>query len=901
MKRVLNEDLGLRTYRRKTGHRLNARLMDPRLKRCRALLKRHWVFQQDSAPAHRAKSTQDWLVAREIDFIRHEEWPSSSPDLSPLDYKIWQHLQEKACSKRHPNLESLKTSLIKAAADIDMDLVRAAIDDWPRRLKACILKSRRYIISPRGCSGVVAHVGVPIPERPHKGVGGYRWFLVGRTGVVSRRGVPHTSRAWQALGMVSAWRKCIFHRQQKKNGSNMSLWARAQQLPQESLQKVHAIYVDQFPIEVRHCLAPWIESRIWTPEPEEQQRYFVEELVQEITTHAELLLSSDMFVTRMKLLEAAKNIRLQYSQAPHELYAYMRRCLALEMEVIQNAMGPQYVAQPQTERKYSELIGGLQTVRQKVNMVSEEIRGLQANMESFSLQYHECIKNKGHISYLQQAASPMNTDRRDLQACLRAQVEDMERKLNVLVAQINQAQLELADHMKDNIANLRQLQSQVLDEELINFTATVRLLVGGQLNVYMTPPRVSVVIISEQQAQLLLKSETQAGKGKQPVECGDILNNSGVMEYQATSRQLSVSFRNMQLRKIKRAEKKGTESVMDEKLTLLFQSQFNVGGGELVFQVWTLSLPVVVIVHGNQEPHGWATVTWDNAFSPPGRVPFAVPDKVAWGQLAETLRIKFYSATSGGDLSEDNLRFLAEKIFSIPAACRSSLPLSGPELNATMVSWTQFCKDALPERNFTFWEWFYMVVKVTRDYLRTLWCDGLIMGFIQKKQAEDMLSKCSPGTFLLRFSDSELGGITIAWVGEAREVYSLQPFTSRDLMLRSLADRVLDLPQLQYLYPSVAKDTVFSKYYTKPENDVLKNGYVKPVLVTTLPYMATPAYASPDSHRSTPSVNSSCFSAATPAPTESSTFMDSDLFEQMRAFDPDGFDEFNMYESMTMK
>ncbi|RVE53060.1 hypothetical protein evm_002358 [Chilo suppressalis] len=146
VKRVLNKDLGLRAYRRKTGHRLNARLMDLRLKRCRALLKRyagkknigknlfsdekiftveesynkqndkvyahsseeasnriprvqrghfpsslmvwHWVFQQGSVPAHRAKSTQDWLSAREIDFIRHEDWPSSSPDLSPLDYKI---------------------------------------------------------------------------------------------------------------------------------------------------------------------------------------------------------------------------------------------------------------------------------------------------------------------------------------------------------------------------------------------------------------------------------------------------------------------------------------------------------------------------------------------------------------------------------------------------------------------------------------------------------------------------------------------------------------------------------------------------------------------------------------------------------------------------------------------
>jgi len=41
----------------------------------------------------------------------------------------------------------------------------------------------------------------------------------------------------------------------------------------------------------------------------------------------------------------------------------------------------------------------------------------------------------------------------------------------------------------------------------------------------------------------------------------------------------------MQLKKIKRAEKKGTESVMDEKFSLLFQTQFSVGGGELMFQV----------------------------------------------------------------------------------------------------------------------------------------------------------------------------------------------------------------------------------------------------------------------------------------------------------------------------
>lgn len=39
-----------------------------------------------------------------------------------------------------------------------------------------------------------------------------------------------------------------------------------------------------------------------------------------------------------------------------------------------------------------------------------------------------------------------------------------------------------------------------------------------------------------------------------------------------------------------------------------------------------------------------------------------------------------------------------------------------------------------------------------------------ILGFMRKKQTEEMLSACANGTFLLRFSDSELGGVTIAWV-----------------------------------------------------------------------------------------------------------------------------------------
>ncbi|XP_048479844.1 signal transducer and activator of transcription 5B isoform X5 [Plutella xylostella] len=632
------------------------------------------------------------------------------------------------------------------------------------------------------------------------------------------------------------------------------------------------------------------------------------------------------------------------------------------------------------ERKYGELLHGLQEVRQRVALAHQDINTLQTSMETFSLQYHECNKQKSHLNFLPTAGRPINSDYREIEACLRLQVDQMEIKLNETVIQFHRNTLIVVDNLKKNIEMLRDLQSEVLDTELIRwkreqqlhgngiqmrtnldtiqelcealaeliwntrqqvikvnqynshsplelrqqhyveilkemtnqitgllstlvtstfviekqppqvmktntrFTATVRLLVGGQLNVHMTPPRVTVTIIAEPHAQQLLKAVPD-GQVKPP-ECGEILNNQGTMEFNTSNKQLAVSFRNMQLRKIKRAEKKGTESVMDEKLTLFFHSKFKVGGGELDFQVWTLSLPVVVIVHGNQEPHGWATVTWDNAFSQLERLPFAVPDKVTWGQLSETLYYKFKSQTNGGELSQDNLRFLAEKIF------RCNLPLSTAELNAMTVSWTQFCKDALPERSFTFWEWFYMVVKVTRDYLKELWREGLIMGFIQKKQAEDMLSKCQSGTFLLRFSDSELGGITIAWIAE-NEVYSLQPFTSRDLTLRSLADRVLDLPQLQYLYPNSHKNDKFASFYTKQEKKPQSNGYVEAVLVTKLPDQFN-SQTSPDSHRNTPSVQSSYVS-------NHDTLMDETFFEHLRALNPEQFDELDFYGTNSME
>ena len=39
-----------------------------------------------------------------------------------------------------------------------------------------------------------------------------------------------------------------------------------------------------------------------------------------------------------------------------------------------------------------------------------------------------------------------------------------------------------------------------------------------------------------------------------------------------------------------------------------------------------------------------------------------------------------------------------------------------------------------------------------------------IQGFMQKSDAEKLLLQCSPGTFLIRFSEGDPGGVSVAWV-----------------------------------------------------------------------------------------------------------------------------------------
>uniref|UniRef100_A0A4W3GRS8 Signal transducer and activator of transcription n=1 Tax=Callorhinchus milii TaxID=7868 RepID=A0A4W3GRS8_CALMI len=660
----------------------------------------------------------------------------------------------------------------------------------------------------------------------------------------------------------------------------MSVWTQAQQLQGEALRQMQSLYGQHFPIEVRHYLSQWIESQAWdtidleNPQDEFRAQRLLDTLIQELQKKADHLIGEDIFVLKLKLGNYATQLKNTYDRCPLELVRSIKHILYHEQRLIREATNPSSPVGllDSMSQKHLQINQTFEDLRRLTQDTENDLRKLQHTQEYFIIQYQESLRIQAQLAQLAQL-SPQDQNRILREQGLQQKRATVETWLQREAQTLQQYRLDLAEKHQKTLQLLRKLQTIILDDELIQwkrrqqlagnggqsegsldvlqswceklaetiwqnrqqirraehqrqqlpipgpveelltelnatitdvisalvtstfiiekqppqvlktqtkFAATVRLLVGGKLNVHMNPPQVKATIISEQQAKALLKNENTRNDSS-----GEILNNCCVMEYHQATGTLSANFRNMSLKRIKRSDRRGAESVTEEKFTILFESQFSVGGNELVFQV-------------------------------KGRVPFVVPDKVLWPQLCEALNMKFKAEVqSNRGLSEENLVFLAQKAFS-------SSGIHADDYNNMTISWSQFNRESLPGRNFTFWQWFDGVMELTKKHLKPHWNDGAILGFVNKQQAQDMLLSKPNGTFLLRFSDSEIGGITIAWVADnpnkagERMVWNLMPYTTKDFSIRSLADRISDLNHLLYLYPDRAKDEVFSKYYTPP-------------------------------------------------------------------------------------
>ncbi|NWS41366.1 STAT1 protein, partial [Probosciger aterrimus] len=285
---------------------------------------------------------------------------------------------------------------------------------------------------------------------------------------------------------------------------------------------------------------------------------------------------------------------------------------------------------------------------------------------------------------------------------------------------------------------------------------------------------------------------------------------------ESTNGSLAAEFRHLSLKGLLALFLlKGPLIVTEELHSLSFETQLCQPG--LVIDLETTSLPIVVISNVSQLPSGWASILWFNMLStdPKNLSFFLNPPYAKWSKLSEVLSWQFSSVTKRG-LNADQLSMLGEKLLG---------PTSGGSHDC-LIPWTRFCKENINDKNFPFWLWIEGILELIKKHLLCLWNDGCIMGFISKEKERALLKDQSPGTFLLRFSESSReGAITFTWVEGSQiepQFHSVEPYTKKELSAVTFPDIIRNykvmaaenIPEnpLRFLYPDIPKDNAFGKY-----------------------------------------------------------------------------------------
>jgi hypothetical protein len=82
-----------------------------------------YMFNQDRAPAHTTKITQDWLKANLKNHCPKEIWPPSSLDCNPLDSFMWSEFEREVNKAPQNTLASHRAKILEVMGNTDREVV----------------------------------------------------------------------------------------------------------------------------------------------------------------------------------------------------------------------------------------------------------------------------------------------------------------------------------------------------------------------------------------------------------------------------------------------------------------------------------------------------------------------------------------------------------------------------------------------------------------------------------------------------------------------------------------------------------------------------------------------------------------------------------------------------------
>lgn len=97
------------------------------------------VFQQDNAPAHRARPVERWFDESDIRVV---QWPAQSPDLNPIE-NVWSMVSRDVRRDRPTNRSELIRSIYRSWGNITGPYLTKLYNSMPRRVRA-VIRARGY-------------------------------------------------------------------------------------------------------------------------------------------------------------------------------------------------------------------------------------------------------------------------------------------------------------------------------------------------------------------------------------------------------------------------------------------------------------------------------------------------------------------------------------------------------------------------------------------------------------------------------------------------------------------------------------------------------------------------------------------------------------------------------------
>uniref|UniRef100_A0A8C2EAF6 Signal transducer and activator of transcription n=1 Tax=Cyprinus carpio TaxID=7962 RepID=A0A8C2EAF6_CYPCA len=646
----------------------------------------------------------------------------------------------------------------------------------------------------------------------------------------------------------------------------MSQWKQIQQLDIKFLEQVDYFYDDNFPMELRQVLANWIETQDWETASNHESMATV--LFNNFLIQLERQCSQEQnFLHRHNLKRIFHQIQGKYKANPLHMATVICNCLREERRILSTAsmeeQGPLEKSMQSSAalEKQKVLDNKVAIIRSSVQMLDQAVKYLEDMQDDFDFRYktlqlrgepltsgknRNSLSMKQEVTTLQEILNRLDFKRKEILS----KIADVIKEIDALIS--SQLNPELKEwKRRQQIACIGGPVLIGLDQLQNWFTLTAQSLFQikrqldklGELILKVTyesdpiplqSPQMeeqvkyliyhlikSSFVVEKQpcmpthpQKPLIIKTQVQfTTKVRLLVKLPEVDYQLKVKTTFDKNRQFFILTHNTKVMDVE--ESTGCLSV--EFRHLVLHSEFYFKLLIITVSVQTCSLPLVVISNVSQLPGGWASVMWYNLLTddPKNLGFFSNPLRASWSQLSEVLSWQF-SSFAGRGLNKEQLNMLGDKLLGQHAS-----------YNDCQVSWSKFWKENIPGKSFSFWLWLDSILDLIKKHLLPVWIDGYIMGFVSKEMERALLKEKEPGTFLLRFSESHLGGITFTWVEQDEngdpKFISVEPYTKNRLNALPIADIIRDykviadgvVPEnpLKFLYPDIPKDEAFGKHY----------------------------------------------------------------------------------------